>query len=279
MSTAVFLLVLMAAALHAGWNAIIRFGRDKVLGMFVMSSSQGMMGALMVLFLPWPRHDVWPWLALSTVLHSSYKAFLTLAYSRGDLSRVYPIARGTAPMLVALVGAIWLADRLTQAQYLGIFALGCGILLMARGVFSQGESRRLLPYALGAAAMTAGYSLTDGSGARLAGNASVFVAWTFMLDGLLFGSWALLGRGRALWAQPGRIWALGTLAGAASFLAYWIVVFAMTRAPIALVSALRETSVLFAVLIGVVFFGEAAERGKYLAALLILTGVVFTRIT
>jgi len=278
LSVGVFLAVLFAAALHAAWNAIIRFGRDKVLGMFMMSSSQGLMGLAMVLVLPFPHANVWKWLALSTLLHSAYKAFLTLAYARGDLSRVYPIARGTAPMLVALVGVFVLADRMSVPEYLGIFALGGGILLMAHGVFSQGESRRLLPFALASAVMTAGYSLTDGSGARIAGDASVFVAWAFMLDGILFGTWAIAHRGPALLVQPLKSWALGALAGGASFAAYWIVVFAMTRAPIALVTALRETSVLFAVLIGVVFFGESAERGKYLAAILILCGVALTRI-
>lgn len=278
MSLSVFLAVLGAALLHAGWNALIKLGRDKLSGMFVMSSAQGLMGLAVLVFLPLPADGAWFWLLLSTLLHSAYKAFLTLAYERGDLSRVYPIARGTAPMLVALAGAVLLADPVSGREYTGIFLVGCGIILMARGVFTQGESRRLIPFALASALMTAGYSLADGMGARIAGNATIYVTWMFFLDGILFGLWALWRRGGALVAIRPRAWGLGVLAGAASFAAYWIVVAAMTRAPIALVTALRETSVLFAVLIGVLFFRERAERGKLVAAGLIVAGVVLTRL-
>ena len=278
MSAGVFLWVLFAAFLHAGWNALIKLGADKIAGMFLMSSAQGLMGLGMLLFLPLPAPAVWPWLLLSTLLHSAYKAFLTLAYGRGDLSRVYPIARGTAPMLVALAGAAFLADRVSGREYAGILLVGGGIVLMARGVFTQGESRRLIPFALASALMTAGYSLADGLGARIAGNATLYVAWMFFLDGLLFGAWALWRRGAGLVAFRPREWALGLLAGAASFAAYWIAVAAMTLAPIALVTALRETSVLFAVLIGVAVFGERAERGKLVAAGLIVMGVALMRL-
>jgi len=277
LSVGIFLAVLFAAALHASWNAIIRFGDDKLVGMFVMSSAQGVMGLGLALALPFPAVHVWGWLAISTLLHSSYKAFLTLAYERGDLSRVYPIARGTAPLLVALAGVVLLPDRVLPREYGGIFLIGFGVLLMARGVFHLGESRALLPFALGSAVMTAGYSMVDGLGARSAGDATVFVAWAFVLDGILFASWASLRRRGRLIRQTPRVWMLGAVAGAASFAAYWIVVHAMTRAPIALVVALRESSVLFAVLIGVLLFGERAERGKLIAVLFIVAGVVLIR--
>jgi len=274
----VFLSVIFAALLHAGWNAIIKFGDDKTVGMFVMSTSQGLMGLAMAAFLPLPRFEVWLWLGISTLFHSAYKVFLTLAYERGDLSRVYPIARGTAPLLVAILGVLLLPDVVTTREFSGIFLVGCGILLMARGVFVHGESRRLIPFALASAAMTASYSMVDGTGARLAGDATVFVAWAFTLDGILFGTWAFRRRGSGIIPRAPKVWVLGIGAGGASLIAYWIVVAAMTRAPIALVSALRETSVLFAVVFGILFFRERLDAGKILASILIVAGVMLTRL-
>ncbi|MFQ5438038.1 MAG: EamA family transporter [Paracoccaceae bacterium] len=278
MTALVFVSVLFAAGLHASWNAIIKLGNDKIVGMFVMSASQGLMGFVMIWFLPLPQPVVWPYLVVSTVFHSAYKAFLTLAYERGDLSRVYPIARGTAPMLVALGGMVLLRDTVSVREYAGIFLVGSGIMMMARGVFVHGESRHLLPFALASALMTAAYSLTDGAGARVAGGATVFVAWAFMFDAILFGAWAIARRGRAVALQAAHVWRLGAVAGGASLVAYWIVVAAMTQAPIALVSALRETSVLFAVAYGILFFGERGDRAKLMAAALIVSGLILTRI-
>ena len=245
--------------------------------MLLLSTSQGIMGVAMAAALPLPQGQVWWWLAAAALFHSAYKIFLTHAYERGDLSRVYPIARGTAPMIVALFGAVFLADQVAAHEYAGVMVLALGIILMAHGVFARGESRAMLPYALAASCATAGYTLVDGIGARMAGQASLFVAWMFLLDGVLFLIWALMVHGRRALPMDGRAWGLGTLAGAASYGAYWIAVWAMTQAPIALVAALRETSILFAVLIGIMFFRERADRGKLIAAGLIVAGVILTR--
>jgi len=217
-------------------------------------------------------------LLASGLVHSLYKFFLASAYEHGDLSRVYPIARGLAPMLVALVGVFFLADELSALEYLGIAALGTGIIAMARGVFSNGESRHMLRFAFASALMTACYSLIDGLGARVAGDATVFVAWMFLIDGVIFGSWAMWRRGPSVLAARRRVWLRGCMAGGASLGAYWIAVWAMTQAPIALVTALRETSILFAVLIGVVVFRERFDRAKAVATVLIVGGVVLTRV-
>lgn len=267
-----------AACLHAGWNAIIRFGKDKVQSMLLLSVTQGLMGVGMALAYPLPSGKVWFWLAASAVFHSFYKAFLTLAYQRGDLSRVYPIARGTAPLIVAVIGAFFLADPMAVLDYGGILMVGLGIILMARGVFTHGESRALLPFAFGSSLATAGYSLVDGVGARIGGDATQYVAWLFLLDGALFLVWALIFRGPSVLPRTAKAWGLGTVAGGASYGAYWIVVWAMTVAPIALVAALRETSVLFAVMIGILFFHERRDIGKLAAAALIVCGVILTRL-
>ncbi|MVO16808.1 EamA family transporter [Parasedimentitalea huanghaiensis] len=278
MSATIFLAVMFAAFLHAGWNALVKTGGDKFQAMFILSTSQGVIGLLMALVLPMPQGQVWLWLLASGLVHSLYKFFLTSAYEHGDLSRVYPIARGLAPMLVALAGVFFLSDQLSVLEYVGIAALGCGIIAMARGVFSNGESQHMLRFAFASALMTACYSLIDGLGARAAGDATVFVAWMFLIDGVIFGSWALWLRGQSVLSARRRVWLRGCMAGGASLGAYWIAVWAMTQAPIALVTALRETSILFAVLIGVVVFREKFDRAKAAATVLIVGGVVLTRI-
>lgn len=278
MSLTVFVAVLAAALLHASWNALLKLGESKLTGMTILSSLQGLLGLGLAMLHPLPGAAVWPWLLASAVFHSAYKGFLTLAYEQGDLSRVYPIARGAAPMIVLLATLLFLGDEVARTEIAGIVVLGIGILTMARGIFANGESRRMLPFALGSAMATAGYSLVDGYGARVEGNAEVFVAWMFALDGLLFGSVVLARRGTSVLRASRRGWTLGALAAVASYGAYAVVVWAMTQAPVALVTALRETSILFAVLIGWLAFGERMDRTKAMASALIVAGVVLTRL-
>jgi drug/metabolite transporter (DMT)-like permease len=277
MSIGIFLAVLCAALLHAAWNAIVKFGANKLQGMVLLSIAHALIGLAMVIVFPLPDRAAFIWLAISVVLHLIYKTFLTLAYQKGDLSRVYPISRGTAPVLVLTVSLLFLNDEFNIWQIIGVVLVGAGILLMARGIFAHGERRDLLPYAFAAAIGTAGYTLADGIGARLSMQPSAFIGWVFLLDSVLFTSWVLAFKGRNVLPNKPHVWALGLVAGAASVAAYWIVVWAMTVAPIALVATLRETSVLFAVVIGIVFLKEKSDRGKYIAALVIVSGVVLTR--
>jgi drug/metabolite transporter (DMT)-like permease len=278
MTLFVFLSVLFAAFLHALWNALIKVGVSKVTGMLIMTLVQGAAGLLIALSRPWPAAEVLPWLAASGLFHAGYKLFLAFAYEQGDLSRVYPIARGTAPMIVTGISALFLADMIAPLEYAGILILGTGIAVMARGAFTNGESRRLVPLALGSALMTAGYSLVDGLGARVSGDAMMYVGWLFALDALLFTPICLALRGRGVLRASARDWVTGGLAAAASYGAYAIAVWAMTQAPIALVAALRETSILFAVLIGWLAFGDRMDRGKAIAAGLIVSGMALTRL-
>lgn len=278
MSLGVFLAVLAAAFLHALWNALIKLGTSKAGGMVILSIAEIPIGLSVALFRPFPDPHAWWWLIASGCTHFCYKSFLVFAYERGDLSRVYPIARGAAPMVVALIGAFALADAITTQEYLGIAILGAGILLMARGVFTQAEDRRLLPFALGSACATATYTLIDGLGARVSGDAIAYVAWVFVVDGLIFTTGMLLWKGGAIIPRQRKAWAVATVASAASYGAYAVSVWAMTVAPLAVVAALRETSILFAVLIGWLAFGEKMGLEKAIAALVIVTGVILTRI-
>jgi drug/metabolite transporter (DMT)-like permease len=277
MSVGVLAAVLFAAVLHASWNAIIKFGDDKFQGMVLLSVAHGVIGLMMIVAFPMPARGAIPWLVASVAFHLWYKFFLSSAYERGDLSRVYPIARGAAPMIVLIISALFLSDVISGKEVAGIVAVGVGILILARGVFTSGETVALLPFALASAVGTAGYSITDGMGARASGDASGYVGWLFFLDAFLFTIWGIQRRGLAVFPKDTKVWALGFVAGLASVLAYWIAVWAMTIAPIALVAALRETSVMFAVFIGIFFFGEKADTSKLAASAIIIAGVIFMR--
>ncbi len=278
MSLAVFLWVLGAALLHALWNAMVKNGGDKLTAMVLVVVSNGLMGLVVAMLYPLPGAHIWPWILASGLIRTAYYLALGYAYEHGDLSRVYPIARGAAPLFVLGAGAFVLSDQLSNAQVGGILLLGLGILLMAQGVFANGESRRLLPFAIVSAMATAAYSITDGTGARLSGEAVAFVAWALAVTAVLYLLIALMLKGRTVLRADRRQWERGTFAGVASYLAYTMVVWAMTQAPIALVAALRETSILFAVLIGWLLFGERMGWAKAAAAALIIAGAVLTRL-
>lgn len=278
LSIGILFAVLGSAFLHALWNALIKTGTSRLSAMVVLSLLEVPTGLFVAAFFAFPSAEVWPWIMASTAAHFFYKFFLTYAYERGDLSRVYPIARGTAPLIVALAGIFFLTDRLSLHEYLGVALLGGGILLMAQGVFSSGENRKLLPFALGSALATAAYTMIDGTGARVSGAAVGYVAWVFVLDGMTFACAMVAYKGTVILPRTSAPWARGAVAAAASFGAYGVSVWAMTKAPIAVVAAVRETSILFAVLIGWLVFGEKLSRGKAVAAGVIVAGVVLTRL-
>lgn len=278
MSPGVLIAVLGAALLHASWNALIKSGADKQTGMFILSVGHAACGLALVPFFDWPAAEVWPWLVASGLIHMAYQLFLSYAYGEGDLSRVYPISRGAAPMLVLVVSFVLGIDTVRAMEVAGLVVLGLGIVLMAHGALVSGESRRMLPFAFGAAAATAGYTLVDGLGARVWGEPVAYVAWLMIGSAVCYTPAIVALRGRTVLRATGRVWALGLLAAVLSFLAYAIAIWAMTVAPIALVAALRETSILFAVLIGWLVMGDPISRNKAWAAGLIVAGVMLTRV-
>jgi drug/metabolite transporter (DMT)-like permease len=278
MTKTVFLAVLAAAVLQAVWNALIRRGTDKQSVMLALTLGNALTGLCVVATRPWPDPQIWVWIAASGLIHTAYQLFLAYAYEQGDLSRVYPLARGGAPIIVLLVSVVLALDPVTGPEVGGVLLLGVGLAVMARDVFTSGESRRMLPFAAGSACATAGYTLTDGIGARISGDPFAYTGWLLVAAAVFYVPVILALRRRAVVPRTGRVWGIGLVAGACSFTAYGIVVWAMTQAPIALVAALRETSILFAVLIGWWAFNERMSMQKGIAAALIVAGVVLTRL-
>ena len=270
--------VLGSAFLHALWNSLIKVGSSRMGAMVILSIGEVPIGLAVIALRPALDWAVAPWVLAAGCAHFFYKFFLTYAYERGDLSRVYPIARGSAPLVVGLVSGFVLPDVITPAEYAGIAVLGFGILMMAQGVFARGENRKLIPFALGSALATACYTLIDGAGARVSGDAVAYVAWVFVVDGVFFATGMIAWKGWVIVPRERRAWGLGVIAAAASYGAYGVSVWAMVIAPIAVVAALRETSILFAVLIGWLVFGEAMTRGKAIASAVIVGGVMLTRL-
>lgn len=265
--------------MHASWNAVIKVGLDRFSAILLLAFVQSAIALALLPFFAAPAPDSWPWLLASGALHTGYKLFLIRAYGHGDLAQVYPIARGTAPLVVALFGLVLFGESLTLEKTAAVIAIGCGVTLLAlqgRGV--AGLSRTGLAYALGTAVFTASYTLVDGYGARLSGTASGFTLWMFVLDGAGMAAFAAATRGRDGFARLVPALKPGLAAGVLSLGSYWIAIWAFTRAPIATVAALRETSVLFALLIAVIFVGEKVTPLRASAAALIVAGVLLLRL-
>jgi drug/metabolite transporter (DMT)-like permease len=279
LDTTVFLAVLCAALMHAAWNAIVKVGLDRFSSILLLSIAQGVMALFLLPFFATPLIEAWPWVAGSAVLHIGYKLFLIQAYRHGDLSQVYPLARGTAPLIVALVGAMFLGEVMTTGKTAAVIAIALGVIVMSQnGTGLDRLPRKALFYALGTACFTASYTLVDGVGARIAETASGYTLWMFALDATGMTGFALATRGTAALKRLRPAWRSGIAAGGLSLGSYWIAIWAFTLAPLAMVAALRETSVLFAMLIGVFMLGERAGLWRWVAMLLIVSGVVLMRL-
>lgn len=275
----VFFAVLLAAAFHAGWNAIVKIDLDRFLSVTLISLASGTVGLALLPFVAFPQAAAWPFIVVSSILHTGYKLFLIRAYRAGDLGQVYPIARGTAPLLVSIVMVWFFGEHLSISAAVGIAVLVAGVWLMsARG---GRDLARLDGGAVGYALMTslfiASYTVVDALGARTNGDAHGYAFWLFALDGVSMLAVLLAARGPRSLAALAPFWKSGLAGGGMSVGAYWIVIWAMTVAPVALVAALRETSVLFASAISVLILREPLSRWRALSALMIVAGIVATR--
>jgi drug/metabolite transporter (DMT)-like permease len=299
--------VLFAAVLHAGWNALAKSVPDRLVASALMGAVSAVIGAVCCLLVQFPAGSSWPFLVGSAVLQTIYLLLLTAAYARGEFGRVYPVARGTAPVVVTIVAVTLLGEDLGRWQLVGVAVVVAGIaaLVLVQGWPRPGDG-------LGLAALTgvtiASYTLVDGLGVRRSATPLGYTAWLFLLHGgMVVGAAILLAGRRSRRAQgaaapadspavvepiaAGSGWRVGGLAlprgvhlvagiagGAMSIVAYGIVLWAQDRASLALVSALRETSVLFAGLLGVLIFGEKFTHRQTLGAISIVAGITLIQL-
>ncbi len=278
MSTVVFIAVILAALLHAVWNALVKGGADKTLAMAAVVLGHMPLAILVLPFVPTPAAASWPYLIAGIVLHVGYQQFLLRSYHIGDLTQVYPIARGTAPLLVAGISVLFLGVELEMIEVLAVLAIGTGI--MSLSLVRQNDGMRNMN-AAGLALVTgcfiAAYSLIDGMGARLAGTALGFYGWLAIGNGVIFAAITAYTSPGLLGQVPLRAKRVFVVGGSASFTAYALVIWAFTQAPIALVTALRETSIIFALLIGVFFLKEKLDLAKVFSTMVTLLGAALLR--
>lgn len=278
MSGFVMTAVLFAALMHASWNAIVKSSPDKYLDTVMVTAGAALVSAATLPFLPAPAPGSWPCLFASVVIHLAYFALVAAAYRTGELSYVYPIMRGSAPLMTAIVAAFLLRERLGIGGWGGVLLISAGILLLAANQWHRGRFERSQTlFALGNAAVIVVYTLVDGIGTRLSGNAFSYVGWLLLLDGGLLLAYALARRRQALFAQARSRWHLALGGGICTWASYSIALWAMTRAPVAMVAALRETSVIFGTIIAALVLREKFGATRYAAALLVCAGAAALR--
>ena len=278
LSLTVFLAVILAALLHASWNALVKGGRDKHLAMAAVVIGQAIFAVPVLLVVPAPDPASYPLMAAGVVLHLGYQLFLLASYRTGDLTQVYPLARGSAPLIVVAVSVVVLGVPLEPLQLGAVALIGLGIISMALVRRGAGQrNRHAAALALTTGCFIASYSLVDGMGARQAGTALGFYGWMTIANALIFAVLAALRWPAMLRRVPTEGGRLLLIGGGASYAAYALVLWAFTQAPIALVTALRETSIIFALLIGVFILREKLDLAKVVATMMTLAGVVMLR--
>ena len=277
------LAVLCGALLHAGWNALVKSSSDKTADTALVQFMGTLVALPFMLWLGPPRAESWPFIAASLLLHVGYYIALAGAYKHGELGLTYPIMRGFAPLLVALASVAVIGEAPSTAAWLGIVGITLGVAMV--GLAHPGEALhhgKALMFAFANAAIIACYTLVDGLGVRVSEDALRYVLTLFVLDGLpypLLVAWQRGREGRRALLRYARVrWPVATLAGVASAVSYAIALWAMTKAPVASVAALRETSVLFAVVLGTVMLKERFGVQRALGAAVIVAGVVALRV-
>lgn len=279
MSAGVTALVLLAALMHASWNALVKSGRDTSLDSALLVSAAAVIALPVLLFVPVPETRCWPYLLASGLVHQFYFAMVGSAYRHGDLSHTYPLMRGVPPLIVACVGFFLLVDEASPGLWLGIAAVSLGVLWI--GGFQRmlrHAHARPTAIALCNAALIAAYTLIDGIGVRLSGHALSYGLWLFVLTALPYAAIVIGQRRDTVGSHLRRAWWRALLAAALSIGAYVIALWAMTRAPIAAVAALRETSVIFGAMIGSLLLKEPFGRHRVAGACVVAAGIALIKL-
>jgi drug/metabolite transporter (DMT)-like permease len=272
--------VLVGALLHAVWNVLVRSASDKFLNTALVVGGAGVLTACWLPFAPTPAIGSWPYLAASVVIHVAYFSFVALSYRDADLSYVYPLMRGSAPALSAVIAAFIIHESPSASGWLGVLLVSLGILLLAGDSWRSG-SLRLAPTAVALAngGVIVIYTLVDGVGARLSGHPISYTGWIFFLTAfpLLAASFARQGRKAARNIRLN--WGKGLVGGACTLSSYTLALWAMTQAPIALVAALRETSVVFGTLIAAGFLKERVSPLRFVSIFIITAGAIAIKVS
>jgi drug/metabolite transporter (DMT)-like permease len=276
----VFIAVLAAAACHAGWNALLKLDLEPIAATAVVAVASGIVAVPFTLLTGLPDASAWPYLVASAIIHIGYFAALAEAYRGGDLGQVYPIARGSAPLITAMLATVLIGERLGGHGWAAVALLAAGILLLAvlGGRLGQRFNARSVSFALLTALTITAYTLVDGMGARLAGTAAAYTACLFVLSGAAMAAWGFARLGPRLAVELSANWRIAFAGAALSTAAYAIAIWAMTVAPIALVAALRETSVLFATLFSTFLLREPWRAPRIAAILIVLAGALLLRL-
>jgi drug/metabolite transporter (DMT)-like permease len=280
MENLVFLAVLFAAACHAGRNALIKVGLDPLSTTTLISLGSGVVALVFIPAVGVPAGAAWPWLLASVAIHLFYFASLIESYRTGDLGQVYPIARGSAPLMTATVTSIFVGEKLSIIGWAGISTLVAGVLLLSTrgGREFTHIDRRAIAFAFVTAVTVCGYSVVDGIGARLSANPNAYSLWLFAGIAVVMLPYAVYRDGPDVVHAMRRYWQRGFVGGALQVLSYGIAIWAMTVAPIAVVATLRETSVLFGAVIAVAVLKEPLRVVRIVAACLIVCGLVLIRL-
>jgi drug/metabolite transporter (DMT)-like permease len=285
----VTLVVLVAAVTHATWNAIAHGIKDQVLAFGLIGAGGIVVAVPLVLVSPFPLGACWPYLLASVFIHVFYNLLLMRSYSCGEFGQVYPLARGTSPLVVTVLAAVFAAERPSAFQVAGVLVVSAGLavlVLSGRGGrrsgtgsstgsgAGSGMGRAALVAAGGTGLTIAAYTTVDGLGVRLSGSPVAYIGWLMLLESLCVPAWALARRRRVLGGLSRRVLASGLLAGALSVLAYGLVLWAQSRGALAPIAALRETSVIFGAVIGTVVFREPFGRWRITATVVVVLGVL-----
>ena len=280
----VTLAVLAAAVTHATWNAIAHGIKDQVLAFGLIGAGGLAVAVPLVVLSPFPLAACWPYLLGSVVIHVFYNLLLMRSYRYGDFGQVYPLARGTSPLVVTVLAAVFAAERPSVAQVCGVLVISCGLAVLVlagrRRAASSGSglSRAALLAAGGTGLTIAAYTTVDGLGVRLSGTSVGYIGWLMLLESLCVPAWALVRRRDVVRDVSRRVLLSGVLAGALSVLAYGLVLWAQTRGALAPIAALRETSVIFGAVIGTLVFRESFGRWRIAATVLVVAGVLLLNV-
>ena len=274
MTTTIALVVLLAAALHASWNALAKSARDPLLSITAIHLAKGIVILPLVVLVGFPNSESWPYLIASMIFHFGYYVALSESYRFGDFSEAYPVARGTAPIMVTFWGVFVLAEELNGLEMTALAGVIVGIMIFAtRGFGKVVHNSRALFAALTTSVFIACYTVTDGIGGRVSDGVLVYMVWLSILDAIPIIIYTATVRSPGAVIGLHRDWRMAVPGCLMSFAAYTLVVWAMSRAPIPLVSALRETSIIIAALIGAFYFKEPSGKRRILASLVIFLSV------